>query len=152
MATKLHIAEIILLAIILFDGVVTLSGLNQEGYWEDPSIALWEEGNPFAASYMALGWPYLIGFGFAYMLVVLWLYHIENPIRFFLFGPILVVHLFGGLTWIVPPWNSFIWNLFPIYTIRFAAEIALGFGLGYLIMRTKTARKFFDLAIIIPIG
>lgn len=141
---KVYVAAVILVALILFDGSVTLSGLNQHGYWQEPVKALVYEGAPIAAAYMALGWQWLIGVGLAYALFVFWSYNSENPLRFCLFGAVAVIHLFEGLTWLFPPWCIFLHLTFSTYGILLLFEIGLGTVLGAFISMTPDWRNFLD--------
>ncbi len=145
MAIKLPIAEIILVAIILLDVSVTVSGINHgldEGsFWTNPEGAALLEGDPIAAYFIGLGVIFSAGLLIAWILLIVFLYNRGNKFRFFLFGGIFFLHLLAYLTWIVAPVLSFT----MIVVIAAVAGIIFGFFVP------KTIRSFLDRAISIPI-
>jgi len=138
---KLHIAEIILILIILFDGAVTLTGLNKGA----------NEGNPIVASIIDMGWIAWFVAAAVYIAIILWLYQKENPARFAVFGSFLFIHLFGAMTWLSPLFKNFIYSIIPDILTLVAVEFVIGIGFGLLLSTSKKWRTFLDKSIKIPV-
>ena len=149
--SKFHLAEILLIAIILFDGIATLSSFNQQGYWYNPSLAFVMEGNPLVAQYASLGPLIFLTVGFAYLAFVVWLYHKRNPLRFPLLGVVLSIHLVGGLSWLIQPFTEWLWANVPNFWYALGYEALIGIGLGLWLQSNKKWKRFLDKEIRIPV-
>ena len=145
MAIKLPLAELLLIAIILLDVSVTVSGINHgldEGsFWTNPEGAALLEGDFIAAYFIGLGPLFSAGLLAAWILLVLVLYDRGNAFRFFLFGGIFFLHLIAYSTWIIAPVLSF--------TIIVVMAAIAGILFGFFV--PNPVRRFLDKTITIPI-